>query len=98
MGLDVTKPVFRVSDKGRLKPVFSVTETSKKIEIQFKSSIYIYDTFKKANNKCADQYELMHRLCCAFIVRKPEDRFSDLKAKLEITINLYILNCVITSI
>ena len=28
MGLDVTKPVFGVSDKTRLKPVFSATETS----------------------------------------------------------------------
>ena len=28
MGLDATKPVFQVSDKGRFKPACSVTETS----------------------------------------------------------------------
>ena len=28
MGLDAAKPVFRVSDKARLKPVSSATETS----------------------------------------------------------------------
>ena len=28
LGLDTTKPVFRVSDKARLKPVSSATETS----------------------------------------------------------------------
>ena len=28
IGLDLTKPVFGVSDKGRLKPVSSATETS----------------------------------------------------------------------
>ena len=28
-----TKPVFRVSDKARLTPVSTATETSKKIEI-----------------------------------------------------------------
>ena len=33
MGLEATKPVFGVSDKARLKPVSSATETSKKIEI-----------------------------------------------------------------
>ena len=32
MGLDTRKPVFRVSDKVRLKPVSSATETSDKIE------------------------------------------------------------------
>ena len=33
MGLGVTKPVLRVSDKARIKPVSSATETSQKIEI-----------------------------------------------------------------
>ena len=32
MGLDEIKPVFGFSDKARLKPVSSATETSKKIE------------------------------------------------------------------
>ena len=39
MGHDVTKPVFRVSDKARLKPVSSVTETSKKIENSLVASL-----------------------------------------------------------
>ena len=30
-----------------------------------------YDTFKKANNKGADQSARMRRLVCAFVVRKP---------------------------
>ena len=33
LGLVVTKPVFQVSDKVRLKPVSLATETCKKIEI-----------------------------------------------------------------
>ena len=33
MGLISTKPVFGVSDKARLNPISSATETSKKIEI-----------------------------------------------------------------
>ena len=32
LGLDATKPVFRVSEKVGLKPVSLATETSKKIE------------------------------------------------------------------
>ena len=32
MGCDVTKPVFGVSDKARLKPISSATETSLKIK------------------------------------------------------------------
>ena len=32
-GLNTTEPVFIVSDKVRLKPVSSATETCKKIEI-----------------------------------------------------------------
>ena len=32
LGLDLTKPIFWVSDKSKLKPVSSATETSYKIE------------------------------------------------------------------
>ena len=39
MGFDATKPVFGVSDKGRLKPVSSATETSQKIEILLVESL-----------------------------------------------------------
>ena len=33
-----------------------------------------YDTFQWANNNGADQTALMHRLVCAFVVRKPPKR------------------------
>ena len=39
MGLDATNPVFEVSDKARLKPVSSATETSKKIENMLVASL-----------------------------------------------------------
>ena len=39
MGLAATKPVFGVSDKGRLKPVSSATETSYKIGILLVASL-----------------------------------------------------------
>ena len=39
MGFDVTKPVFGASEKARLKPSFSATETSWKIEILLVASL-----------------------------------------------------------
>ena len=39
MGLDMRKPVFGVSKKESFKPVSSVTETSKKIEISLVASL-----------------------------------------------------------
>ena len=73
LGLDVTKPVFRVSDKVRLKPVSSALETSWKLEILL------------VDKKVADVSAQMPRLVCAFVVRKvnPEDRFSRIEAHLE---------------
>ena len=41
MGLVATKPVFVVSDKVRLKPVSSATETSWNIEISLEASLDI---------------------------------------------------------
>ena len=38
-GLDATKPVFRVSEKPRLKPVSSATKTSQKVEISLVASL-----------------------------------------------------------
>ena len=82
MGIHVIKPVFGVSDKARLKPVSSATETSWKIE-NCACSKSLYDTFQKANNKCADQSVRMRRLVCAFVVRKPpKTGFLVWKAKL----------------
>ena len=39
MGLIARKPVFGVSDKGRLKPVSSATETKWKNEISLEASL-----------------------------------------------------------
>ena len=39
LGLDATKPVFGVSEKAKLKPVSSATETSWKIEISLVASL-----------------------------------------------------------
>ena len=47
--LNVRKPVFGVSDKVRLKPVSSATETS--LKMNFTCSKFRYDTFQKANKK-----------------------------------------------
>ena len=35
---------------------------------------YCYFTFQIANNKCADQTARMHRLVCAFVVRKQQSQ------------------------
>ena len=60
LGLNMTKPVFGVSDKGRLKQVTSATETSNKIEILFVASFNIL-----SKNKSADQSAQAGRhLCC----------------------------------
>ena len=50
----MTKPVVWVSDKARLKPVPSATESSKKIGISLLASLDMILS-KKANNKGADQ-------------------------------------------
>ena len=42
MGHNVTKPVFRVSDKERFKPVSSATEVSPKNEISLVASLDMY--------------------------------------------------------
>ena len=39
MGLSARKPVFGVSDKVRLNPVYSATETSQKVEISLEASL-----------------------------------------------------------
>ena len=69
IGRDVTKPVFGVSYKARIKPVSPATETSKKIEISLVASFDI--KLKTTNSKGADQSAQMRRLVCAFVVRKP---------------------------
>ena len=41
MGLVMTKPVFKVFENARLKPVSSATKTSQKIEISLVASLDI---------------------------------------------------------
>ena len=69
MGLNTTKPVFRVSDKERLKPVSSATETGKKIKKIVFSKIR-YDTFQLVKNKGVDQTAHLRRLVSAIVVPK----------------------------
>ena len=48
----MTKPVLGVSDKARLKPVFSATETSKKIEIFLVRSMDMILSNKQKKQRC----------------------------------------------
>ena len=89
MGLDVTKPVFGVSDKARLKPVSSATETSFKIGISLVASLNMIFS-EKVNNKGADQSAWMGRLVCTFVVPKsPKTGFLALRPKLQNCVSSY---------
>ena len=68
MGLNARKPVFRVSEKARLKPVSSAIETSWNSDILPETR---YDTFQKANNKGTDQTAWMPSLVCPCVIPKP---------------------------
>ena len=79
MGLNETKPVFGVSDKGRLKPVSSATETSERIEILLEASLDM--TFSNKRTTMA----LIGLHGCAgwpasLLFTNTEDRFSLVKA------------------
>ena len=62
--------VFGVSNKARLNPIFSTTETSQKIEISLEASLDMILSNKRIT-KCADQASRMRRLVCADVVHKP---------------------------
>ena len=54
LGLAMRKPVFGISDKARLKPVSSATETSQKVEISLEANldmILSYKPITKALNR-----------------------------------------------
>ena len=70
MGLSVTKPVFGVSGKARLKPVSSTTENSLKSEISLEASLDMILS-KKMNNKGADQGMLFAAPETGFSCRGP---------------------------
>ena len=79
MGLEVTKPVFGVSNKVRHKPVSSATETSYKIEILLVASLDMILSNKRKT-------KALIRLCGCIVwsvpllFPNPEDRFSQVKA------------------
>ena len=79
MGLDVTKPVFGIVDKVRLKPVFAATETSKKIEFSLEVSNDII-----LSNQRITKVLIRLRGCAGWsaplLFANPEDRFSRVKA------------------
>ena len=72
MGLDATKPVFRVSNKVRFIPACSATETCKTIEISFIANLDMI-LFKMRITKGL----ISLRLCCS---QTTEDRFSRVAA------------------
>ena len=78
-GSDATKPVFEVSDKTRLKPVSSATETSLKIEILLVASLDMI----LSNTQIT---KALIRLCgyagksAPLLFANPEDRFSQVEA------------------
>ena len=65
MGLDVRKPVFGVSDKARLKPVFSAIKTSLNSEISLVASLDMILSKKQITKA------LIRLLVCACVVSKP---------------------------
>ena len=81
MGLVETKPVFRVSDSARLKPVPSATETSKKIENLLVVSLNMILSKMRITRElirlrgCA----VWSAPCCS---QTPEDKFSHVEAQI----------------
>ena len=67
MGLVARKPIFRIPDKVRLKPVYTATETSSKNEISLVRSLDMVLS-KQIITKALIR---LHMLVWAFVVRKP---------------------------
>ena len=78
MGLDVTKTVFGVSDKGILKPVSSATKTSLKIENLLDAGLDMILSYKRITNA-----PIRLRGCAGWsapvLFENPEDRFPPVK-------------------
>ena len=73
MGLDSTKPVFWVSDKGKTQTsLLSYSNRDLLENFNFPRSKFIYDTFQKANKKSAGLSVQMHKLVYPFVVCKPQ--------------------------
>ena len=67
MGCDVRKPVFGVSDKVRLKPAHSATETSQKFVILLPASLDMIFSNKRITKVLIG----LHKLVFVFDVCKP---------------------------
>ena len=89
MGLVVTKPVFRVSDKARLKPVSSATETSKNTGISLLASLDMVLSKTQITKAltCADGQAGLC-LCCS---QTPKDRFSRSETHILLKIKSFVL-------
>ena len=83
MSLNMTKPVFRVSDKGRLKPVSTAIEISKKIGISLVASLDMQLSVLLSNKRIT---KALIRLCVCggwstpLLFANPEDRVSRVEA------------------
>ena len=75
MGFDVTKPIFGVSDKARLKPVSSATDTSWKIEISLQASLDMILS-KKRIKKVLIRLREWAGWSAPLLFAHPQDRFS----------------------
>ena len=78
IGLDATKPVFRVSDK----PVSSASKTSKKIEISPAASVDMIRT-KTRITKALIGLRGCPVLSAPLMIVNPDDKFSRVAANLE---------------
>ena len=76
MGRNVRKPVFGVSDKVRLKPACSATETSLKIGILLVASLDMILYKRGITKTCAGW-------STPLLFANPEDRFSRMEANMD---------------
>ena len=79
MGLNATKPVFRVSVNLRGTQISLLIYRDQLEHWKFACSKFRYDTFPKVNNKVAVQSARMRSLVCAFAVHKQQS-FSHVEA------------------
>ena len=83
MGRVERKPVFRVSDKVKFKPVCSAVETDKKIEISLVESLEMI-----LSNKQITKALIRLHGCAGWsaplLFANPEDRFSSIAAEIDL--------------
>ena len=89
MSLVVTKPVFGVSDKARLKPVSSATETSQKIENSVVASLDMIFS-NKLITKALNRLRGCAGWSAPLLFANTEDRFSRIHAQMVISSLIWI--------